>query len=109
VESCPPCGENPPRSSNAYRTDDPPNVVVNQLESRGYKVVGPHTVKEELRGLHVDTEQYTNVTSYDTTCITTVTNKTKIWIYQVNRKDKLASVEKLQADVSSVSPSSETL
>ena len=39
-------GENPPRSGNAYRTDDPPYVVLNQLESRGYKVVGTHTVKE---------------------------------------------------------------
>ena len=35
-----------PRSSNAYRTEDPPYVVLNQLESRGYKVVGTHTVKE---------------------------------------------------------------
>lgn len=39
-------GENPPRSGKAYRTEDPPYVVLNQLESRGYKVVGTHTVKE---------------------------------------------------------------
>ena len=39
-------GQNPPRSGNAYSTDDPPYVVLNQLEIRGYKVVGTHTVKD---------------------------------------------------------------